>query len=384
MTSKKTASRKTAGAGKKASAGKAAGKKKSIPSSRRRGRSAKTDLPSQLKKIGIGVMVLVAVCLTVAMIADLLLRQPAPPPVSEKSVPPAAKSPESMGVSKKAPSSDRSSAVSTHSPRTEHIGPQSGLMEKNGHPVLYEVFEDTVDPPKTRAGSRPVPESGDGLFEMALIIDDIGYDQEMAMALYALEPNISFSILPWSPHGRGIAEILKDRGALVMLHLPMEPVQYPDVDPGPGALLAGMSPDVLIAQLEKNLDEVPGAAGVNNHMGSRLTTEATQMYQVFSILRKRNLFFVDSMTARDSQCRAAARLLQVRFGERDVFLDNIQEQGYITGQFAQLKKIAQKHGRAIGIGHPYPATLETLKVELPKIKGQFKVVPASRMVVIPG
>jgi polysaccharide deacetylase 2 family uncharacterized protein YibQ len=145
-----------------------------------------------------------------------------------------------------------------------------------------------------------------------------------------------------------------------------------------------MSPDVLIAQLEKNLDEVPGAAGVNNHMGSRLTTEATQMYQVFSILRKRNLFFVDSMTARDSQCRAAARLLQVRFGERDVFLDNIQEQGYITGQFAQLKKIAQKHGRAIGIGHPYPATLETLKVELPKIKGQFKVVPASRMVVIPG
>ena len=90
------------------------------------------------------------------------------------------------------------------------------------------------------------------------------------------------------------------------------------------------------------------------------------------------------MTAPRSQCRAAARLLQVRFAERDVFLDNIQEQVYITGQFAQLKKIAQKYGTAIGIGHPYPATLETLKIELPKIKGKITIVPASQLVGIPG
>ncbi len=73
------------------------------------------------------------------------------------------------------------------------------------------------------------------------------------------------------------------------------------------------------------------------------------------------------MTTR-SQCRAAT-LLQIRFSERDVFLDNIQEQAYITGQFAQLKKIARKHGSAIGIGHPYPATLKTLKAELQNQRG---------------
>jgi uncharacterized protein len=143
-----------------------------------------------------------------------------------------------------------------------HIKPQGGLMGKNGHPVLYEVFEgmaDTPEPlPDTDLPSRP---SGDHQIRIALIIDDIGYDKQMAMALYQLEPNISFSILPGSPHGRTISGMLRDRGAEIMLHLPMEPVEYPEVNPGPGALLTNMSPDVLIAQLEKNLNEVPAHPG---------------------------------------------------------------------------------------------------------------------------
>jgi polysaccharide deacetylase 2 family uncharacterized protein YibQ len=384
MTSKKTASRKPAPGKKKApakkkvsakkpaSARKPAGKKKPAATRQKKGKKTQPDVPSQLKKIGIGLMILVAVCLTGAMAADLLIRRPVPPPSETTDTP------------KKQRFREMPSKGFEPGQESDHIVPQSGLMEKNGHPVLYEVFEETVIPPRTGPGSRRGTESGDGLVEIALIIDDIGYDQNMAMALYALEPNISFSILPGSPHGRTIAGMLSDKGAQILLHLPMEPAQYPDVDPGPGALLTGMSPDELITQLEKNLADVPGASGVNNHMGSRLTTEATQMYQIFTILKKRNLFFVDSVTARRSQCRAAARLLQVRFGERDVFLDNVQEQAYITGQFAQLKKIAQKHGHAIGIGHPYPATLETLKTELPKIKGKIRVVPVSRMVTIPG
>ncbi len=328
-------------------------------------------------------MVLVAGCLTGAMVADLLIRQP-PPPVPEKTAIRTPPSPEKKEPPEKSLPGDPTPKVVKETQEADHITPQTGLMEKNGHPVLYEVFEETVQPPRTGSDPRPVSESDDGLYEIALIIDDIGYDKKMAMALYGLEPNISFSVLPWSPHGRAIAETLRKKGAMIMLHLPMEPAQYPDVNPGPGALLTSMSPDMLIAQLEKNIDDVPGASGVNNHMGSRLTTEAGQMYQIFTILKKRNLFFIDSMTAPKSQCRAAARLLQVRFSERDVFLDNIQEHAYIAGQFAQLKKIAREHGTAIGIGHPYPATLQTLKTELPKIKGEFKIVPAGRMVTIPG
>ncbi len=371
MTSKKKAPKKPA------PSKKPSGKKKTASPKKKSAAKKGVDVTSQLKKAMIGVVILVAVCLTGAMVADLLIRRSVSPPSSEKAGTRTAVSPKETSPKP---------AIVYKDPRdAEHIKPQAGLMEKNGHPILYEVFEDLADVPETVPAPDPVSRpSVDHPIRIALIIDDIGYDKQIAMALYHLEPNISFSILPGSPHGRTLAGMLRDRGAEIMLHLPMEPVEYPEVNPGPGALLSVMPPDVLIAQLEKNLNEVPGAVGVNNHMGSRLTTEASQMYQIFTILKKRNLFFIDSMTAPRSQCRAAARLLQVRFAERDVFLDNIQEQAYITGQFAQLTKIAQKYGSAIGIGHPYPATLETLKVELPKIKGKITIVPASQLVTIPG
>lgn len=353
--------------------------KKSSSPKKKDGSKKKVDVPSELKKVVIGILVLVAVCLTGAMLADIFIRRPAQPPEKNQKV---------AGKPAVKPDSRKSEGMDLPPPVYEDISdlppkkPQPGLMEKNGHPIVYEVFEGLDDIQKHPSASRPLPE--DGTIRIALIIDDIGYDKKIAMALHTLEPNISFSVLPWSPFGRVISRMLADRGAEIMLHLPMEPMEYPSVNPGPGALLTSMPPDMLIAQLEKNLKEVPGVSGVNNHMGSMFTSQANQMNQIFTILKKENLFFIDSRTAKNSQCRASARLLQVRFAERDVFLDNVQEVDYITGQFAQLKKIAKKHGAAIGIGHPYPATLETLKIELPKLKGKIEIIPASRMVRIPG
>lgn len=169
-----------------------------------------------------------------------------------------------------------------------------------------------------------------------------------------------------------------------MLHLPMEPVQYPTANPGPGAILSSMTPDELLTQLKKDIKDVPYIRGVNNHMGSRLTSQADQMNQIFTILKKEKLFFIDSRTAPKSQGKASARLLKVRFAQRDVFLDNIQEYAYIKGQLRELVGLAEKHGSAIGIGHPYKATLDTLSRELPKLKDKVTIVRASRLTHIPG
>ena len=169
-----------------------------------------------------------------------------------------------------------------------------------------------------------------------------------------------------------------------MLHLPMEPMEYPQVNPGPGALLSKMTPDMLIEQLNKNIDNIPYIQGVNNHMGSRITADADKMNQIFTILKKKDLFFIDSRTAPNSQCRASARLLKIRFARRNVFLDNIQESEYISGQLQKLVKYAKSHGYAIGIGHPYKATLETLQKELPKLKAKIKIVRAKDLTSVAG
>ena len=228
--------------------------------------------------------------------------------------------------------------------------------------------------------SIPKPPPRKVLPSVALIIDDLGYDKKIAKKFAQLNVAMTFSILPHSPFQQPIARLAQSKGLEIIIHMPMEPVEYPQVDPGPGTLLTSMSPDELIDQLDENLDTLPGAKGVNNHMGSRMTSESTQMYQIFSILKKRGLFFIDSRTTAESLCEPSARLFQVPFAQRDVFIDHHLKPDFIRNQIKQLIRIAQKNGEAVGIMHPHTTTLKVLQEMLPTLKGQVNLVPASKVV----
>jgi hypothetical protein len=227
----------------------------------------------------------------------------------------------------------------------------------------------------------PPPPAG-GQPRIAIIIDDIGYDRKIANRLITTDPALTLSLLPKSPFRNEIAAAAREAGLEVMLHLPMEPEEYPHVDPGPGVLLTGMAPDALIGQLEADIADIPYITGVNNHMGSKLTTESAQLYQIFSVLKKKNLFFIDSRTTESSLCRASAKKLQLPFAERDVFLDNTLSEADITRQINHLADIAVRHGKAIGIGHPHPETCRVLADQLPLVKQRVQLVPVSMLVTI--
>ncbi|MFH2092582.1 MAG: divergent polysaccharide deacetylase family protein [Pseudomonadota bacterium] len=322
---------------------------------------------SEIKKILWGILILLSICLTIAMIADIFLQ---PGRLNKKdSVKPQAKE-----ISKPLPVK-KPAIVKKVKPVIEGLKDKTVQVKKGDKPIEYEVFKD-VDPTMAEG---PRPSIQDKTPCIAIIIDDIGYDRKTALALFELHPDITFSVLPFSPFGQQLSQKLHAKGAQLMLHLPMEPMEYPAVDPGPGAIFADMNPDVLLDQLKKDIKQVPYIVGVNNHMGSKLTAQSDQMNQIFTILKKESLFFVDSRTAPQSQGKASARLLKINFAQRDVFLDNVQQIEYITGQFQELIDIAKKHGSAIGIGHPYKATLETLAIELPKLKQTIRIVRASEL-----
>lgn len=215
---------------------------------------------------------------------------------------------------------------------------------------------------------------------VAIIIDDVGYDRPLAEKFIGLNAGLTLSILPHSPHQQAIARSAHAQGVEIMLHLPMEPVEYPEIKPGPGALLASLSPDELLQVLEGDLKAVPHVRGVNNHMGSKLTTQSEQIHQVFSVLKRRGLFFVDSRTTEASVCQPSARLLQLPFAQRDVFLDHVQDPAFIRKQVRELVRLAKQKGEALGIGHPHPATYSVLREMLPELRQQVEMVPASRLV----
>jgi uncharacterized protein len=245
----------------------------------------------------------------------------------------------------------------------------------------FEVYPEKEVPPH-KPIPKPVPAIPKELPKIAIIIDDIGYDKEIVEKLLGLDAVFTFSILPYSPFQNSIAKSVHSKGFDVMLHLPMEPNEYPMVNPGPGALLTSMSPDQLINQLDKDLDSVPFIQGVNNHMGSKMTTVSIQLYQIFSVLKKRKLFFIDSRTTTETLCKPSAQLLQVPFAQKDVFLDHIQERDFIRKQIYRLIHIANSHGEAIGIAHPHEVTYDVLREVLPELKKKAILVRASDVVHI--
>jgi polysaccharide deacetylase 2 family uncharacterized protein YibQ len=198
---------------------------------------------------------------------------------------------------------------------------------------------------------------------MAIIIDDIGNSLDRAREFLAMGAPLTFSILPRLPYSSLLAGEIAASGQEVMLHQPMEPV-CDDQDPGPGALYLTYGGSEIEEILHANLNEIPQAVGVNNHMGSRFTASSGKVTEALQVIGERRLFFIDSLTTPRSAAFKTALSLKMRAGSRDVFLDNCLDEDMIRHRLVELRQRAETHGWAIGIGHPYPQTAKALEMFL--------------------
>jgi polysaccharide deacetylase 2 family uncharacterized protein YibQ len=212
------------------------------------------------------------------------------------------------------------------------------------------------------------PLSGDA--KLVIVIDDLGNRMNMLRNLLSLDFDITYSILPQRQFSMESAEMVFDSGREVILHLPMQPKDYPKYNPGLGALLLGDEQDIIVQKLERNLETVPYAVGVNNHMGSAFTQHDMGLDAVMQVLSGRMLFFLDSKTAPGRIAKSSARDYRVPYMSRDIFLDNDIQEGAIKRQLFKAARIASRHGKAIAIGHPYLETYKALAKFLPEIETQ--------------
>jgi hypothetical protein len=216
---------------------------------------------------------------------------------------------------------------------------------------------------------------------IAIIIDDLGGDLKAVERATHIPYRLTFSVIPHLRHSRQSAEIANARGYQVMLHLPMEPLNYPREDPGPGAVTADMLLEDVRRLVLRDLAAIPHVRGVNNHMGSRITADPRRMRAVLEAVATTPYFFVDSRTTSASVAFAIARELKVPSAERAVFLDDDEDASAVRSQFRRLIEVARKQGSAIAIGHPHPTTLDVLSEQLPELeRAGIDVVFASELV----
>jgi polysaccharide deacetylase 2 family uncharacterized protein YibQ len=236
------------------------------------------------------------------------------------------------------------------------------------------------------APPRPVDRAGETSVErppgpaprarLALVIDDLGRDLGEVERLLALDVPMSYAVLPFEPESERVALRLREAGSEVLVHLPME--AEGGGDPGPGAVVEGLSRRRITKRTETAIDAVPGATGVNNHMGSRITAEEGAMGAILDVVARRGLFFVDSRTTAETRAFEWARERGIAAAKRDVFLDDDPAEAAVAAQFAAWLDVARANGAAVAIGHPREATLAVLERELPRARAAgFELVPVS-------
>jgi polysaccharide deacetylase 2 family uncharacterized protein YibQ len=291
-----------------------------------------------------------------------VFREAEKPPAVALAIPAAPASRHSAAGSRKSGASGTAASVASTTGREE--GEKTAALEKP--PVL------------PAAGTEAGAEGTVAGVRIAIVIDDLGRSVEDVQTLVRLGVPVTYAVLPFETETAEVVAALHRQGAEFLLHLPMQPKS--DENPGPGALLYGMDREALQKATANALAAVPGAVGVNNHMGSRLSADERSMRAVLGVIAARGLYFLDSRTSPESVGYRVASQMGVPAAERQVFLDSDLRPHIIREQFLRTLEVAKKRGSAIAIGHPHPATLAMLAAEVPQARALgYEFVAVSRL-----
>lgn len=208
--------------------------------------------------------------------------------------------------------------------------------------------------------ARPFEEPG-GRPRIAIMLAGLGLSQSATKA--AIQQLPGSVTLGFAPYARGLEAWMNEARAAgheVFLELPMEPFDYPDSDPGPHTLLTTLDHSDNIDRLDWLLSRTSGYVGVTNFMGDKFTSSPESLVPVLEALRDRGLMFLDARTSRESVAGDLATQIELPRALNNRFLDNEASRIAIDARLLELEEIAKTVGYAVGIGFPYPVTLERI------------------------
>jgi len=219
--------------------------------------------------------------------------------------------------------------------------------------IRLSSFPRTTNPRKTVGTSTAA--------SLAVVLDDLGPNLAVAEAALDLDFPLTVAILPGYAFSDQIARQAEARGVEILLHQPME-TERAGTLPGPGTLYTWMTEEKMGETLDENLDSLGRRArGVNNHMGSGFTADRKAMTAFLNELRRRRLFFLDSVTTADSAAPEAARDVGMTIASRSVFLDDSEDAVSMAARWAQALRRARDGTPTVVIGHGRWETIRFLR-----------------------
>ena len=258
-----------------------------------------------------------------------------------------------------------------------------GLLWRSSPDLAVSAPARAVPRPRDPPRSTPAPPATPAQLSApraAVIVDYLGARRDVFDPLRDIRRPLTIAVLPGLPLSEWTAREAAQAGMEVILDLPMEPYRFPEVDPGPGALLMAMSPQELQAQVGAHLASVPGAVGVTNHMGSRMTEDRTRMHTVLEVLAGRRLFLVDGLSSNLSVAYDEAKALGMRAGRRQIVVDHAAGEAGDRVRWDEVASWAERRGEVIVIAHGHPLTARLLREYVPRWEARgIRLVPVSQL-----
>lgn len=250
--------------------------------------------------------------------------------------------------------------------------------------ALIETSADGPLPMRAADGRRPFdvyarPWSGARGARVVIVIGGLGVSQTGTMqAIDKLPPEVT---LAFASQGNSLGrwmQAARQRGHEIVMQVPLEPFDYPNVDPGRNTLTIAASPAENIEALRWSLSRITNYTGVMNYMGARFSADADAMAPVMDELAKRGLLYLDDGSSARSTSAELALKAGVPFVAGDAAIDATRERGDILKKLDELERIARAKGYAVGTGSAFDVTVDAVAswVEEAKRRG-IEIVPVS-------
>ncbi|WP_330730143.1 divergent polysaccharide deacetylase family protein [Borrelia turicatae] len=204
-----------------------------------------------------------------------------------------------------------------------------------------------------------------------LIIDDVGYDEFMLNEFIKIDLNINFSIIPFLPKSMDFYNKLASKNKIIMIHLPMQSKYKNSIEKF--HININDNEFAIRTKIEKTFQTYSNAKIMNNHMGSLITANENIMQIILIKLKEENRYFFDSLTTQKSISAKIGKKIGIIVEQRDIFLDNKDNEKAVIKALERAKQIARTKGIVKVIGHIWSKnTLKILKQEAVNLNKEFE------------
>lgn len=257
-------------------------------------------------------------------------------------------------------------------------GPDPALMQQTAAGPLPAIAPDGRE--SWRVYARPFDNS-DERPRIAIVITGLGINARTTQtAVQGLPGQVTLAFVPYADRLPRWIALARAAGHEVMLAVPMEPIDFPQEDPGPQALLMSLTPGDNLKRLEWALSRANGYIGITNFLGSAFARSRKQMRALMHSLKARGLMFLDSYSAPASAASDLASEIGVPWVNNEVFIDDKTSVMAIDARLEKVEHIAREEGFAIAIGNGYPITIERVAKWASKIEQRgFVLAPISAL-----